>query len=131
MIRRPVPWPNGAKVAVAITFDMDTDSLVHLAHPSDSIIRISTISMLKYGPEVGEGELVELPSRWVRIEKMIEQMLDTGDVWFARLEDIASHVHTLRGTGAYEARIDTLPYYESPAAPNPPPSVMLRRRSTD
>src|SRR5262245_62468144 len=33
MIRRPVPWPNGAKVAVAITFDMDADSLVHLAHP--------------------------------------------------------------------------------------------------
>ena len=47
MIRRPVPWPNGAKVAVAITFDMDADSLVPLAHPSDSIPRISTISMLK------------------------------------------------------------------------------------
>jgi hypothetical protein len=51
MIRRPVPWPNGAKVAVAITFDMDADSLVHLEHPRDSITRVSTISMLRYGPE--------------------------------------------------------------------------------
>ena len=35
MIRRPVPWPNGAKVAVAITFDMDADSLVHIEHPHE------------------------------------------------------------------------------------------------
>ena len=59
MIRRPVPWPNGAKVAVAITFDMDADSLVHLAHPSDSITRISTISMLRYGPEVAVPRILE------------------------------------------------------------------------
>ena len=52
MLRRPVPWPDGAKVAVAITFDMDADSLVHVAHPRDSITRVSTISMLRYGPEV-------------------------------------------------------------------------------
>ena len=25
MIRNPVPWPGGAKVACAITFDMDAD----------------------------------------------------------------------------------------------------------
>ena len=37
MLQRPVPWPDGAKVAVAITFDMDADSLLHLAHPRDSI----------------------------------------------------------------------------------------------
>ena len=33
MIRNPIPWPNGAKCAVSITFDMDADSLVHTAHP--------------------------------------------------------------------------------------------------
>ena len=59
MIRRPVPWPNGAKVAVAITFDMDADSLVHIEHPQDSITRISTMSMLKYGPEVGVPRILE------------------------------------------------------------------------
>ncbi len=59
MIRRPVPWPNGAKVAVAITFDMDADSLVHLEHPQDSITRVSTISMLKYGPQVGVPRILE------------------------------------------------------------------------
>ena len=59
MIRRPVPWPNGAKVAVAITFDMDADSLVHIEHPQDSITRVSTISMLKYGPQVGVPRILE------------------------------------------------------------------------
>ena len=32
MIKNPVPWPNGAKVACAITFDIDTDSILHLEH---------------------------------------------------------------------------------------------------
>ena len=306
MIRRPVPWPNGAKVAVAITFDMDADSLIHIEHPSDSITRVSTMSMLKYGPEVGvprildgyrryglkqtffvpawcieqypkaiesmvdddhevgfhgyiheapnalsreeehywmrrsiavienhtgrrprgnrsplynfsmhtadllieegflydsslmgddvpyilktsKGELVELPSswalddwppyvhsidlnymfqimspdramevfmaefeamraaggglwigvwhpfvsgrlsRWLRIEKMIEFMLGTGDVWFARLEDIATYLQTLRRRGKYEARVDSLPYYDRLQIPSPPPGPMLKR----
>ena len=64
MIRRPVPWPNGAKVAVAITFDMDADSLVHIAHPSDSITRVSTISMLRYGPEVSVPRILEAYRRY-------------------------------------------------------------------
>ena len=59
MLRRPVPWPNGAKVGVAITFDMDADSLVHIAHPRDSITRVSTISMLRYGPEVALPRILQ------------------------------------------------------------------------
>ena len=59
MIRNPVPWPDGAKCAVAFTFDMDTDSLVHLEHPADSISRVSAISMLRYGPEVGVPRILD------------------------------------------------------------------------
>src|SRR5215218_4189917 len=64
MIRRPVPWPNGARVAVAITFDMDADSLVHIEHPRDSIGRISTISMLRYGPEVAVPRILDAYRRF-------------------------------------------------------------------
>lgn len=299
MLARPVPWPNNARVAVAITFDMDADSLVHLEHPRDSITRVSTISMLRYGPQVGvprileayrryglkqtffvpawcieqypeavegmvkdghevgfhgyiheapnslsrdeehywmqrsievirkhtgqrprgsrsplynfsintaelllqegflydaslmgddvpyvlktkAGELLELPSswalddwppyvhsidldymfqimapdrameifmaefeamrtaggglwiavwhpfvsgrlsRWLRIEKMIEYMLGTGDVWFARMEEICAHVAALRKQGLYQPRVDRLPYYDKPQVPHFP-----------
>ena len=299
MIQRPVPWPNGAKVAVAITLDMDADSLLHIAHPKDSITRLATMSMLKYGPEVAvprildtyrryglkqsfyipawcietypdtvdaiikdghevgfhgyiheapnelsrddehywmqrsieviekhtgqrprgnrsplynfsqhtadllieegflydttlmgddvpyilktdKGELVELPtnmalddwppyvhafdldfdmqiqspdrametfmaefdaardvggslwigvwhpfvtgrlSRWLGVEKMIDEMLATGDVWFASMEEIARHIQTLRQAGEYDARVDTLPYYTEPQTPTRP-----------
>lgn len=64
MILNPVPWPNGAKVACAITFDMDADSLVHLEHPKDSIRRVSTISMLRYGPQVGVPRILEAYRRY-------------------------------------------------------------------
>ncbi len=59
MIRNPVPWPDGAKCAVSITFDMDADSILHLEHPGDSISRVSAISMLRYGPEVAVPRIVE------------------------------------------------------------------------
>jgi hypothetical protein len=64
MIRRPVPWPHGAKVAAAITFDMDADSLVHIEHPGDSITRVSTISMLQYGPLVAVPRILEAYRRY-------------------------------------------------------------------
>ncbi|KNG93097.1 polysaccharide deacetylase family protein [Pseudaestuariivita atlantica] len=52
MIRNPIPWPNGARCACAITFDMDADSLIHVARPEDSSDRLYPISMGRYGPEV-------------------------------------------------------------------------------
>ena len=33
LIDNPVPWPDGARCAVAITFDIDTDSILHLDFP--------------------------------------------------------------------------------------------------
>jgi len=59
MIRNPVPWPDGKKCAVAITFDMDTDSLIHLDHPDDGFRRVSGISMLRYGPEVAVPRIID------------------------------------------------------------------------
>jgi peptidoglycan-N-acetylglucosamine deacetylase len=64
MIRNPVPWPNGARVAAAITLDMDADSLVHLEHPHDSFTRVSAISMLRYGPEVAIPRILDTYRRY-------------------------------------------------------------------
>jgi len=59
MIRNPVPWPGGARCAACVTFDMDADSLVHIAHPADGHRRVSAISMLQYGPRVAIPRIVE------------------------------------------------------------------------
>ncbi len=59
MILNPIPWPNGAKCAASVTFDMDADSLVHIAHPRDGHSRVSAISMLQYGPRVAIPRIVE------------------------------------------------------------------------
>ena len=56
-------------------------------------------------------------SRWKRVEKMIEYMLGTGDVWFATLEEIARHIVDCRKNGTYMPRVDQLPYYDKPVAP--------------
>ena len=54
-------------------------------------------------------------------------MLGTGDVWFAPLEEIAAHIQTMRKQGAYEVRVDKLPYYDKLQVPSPPPSPMLKK----
>ena len=63
MIRNPIPWPNGAKCAVAITFDMDADSLIHIARPEDSHRRLYPTSMGRYGPNVAIPRILDTYAR--------------------------------------------------------------------
>ncbi|MFO0995728.1 MAG: polysaccharide deacetylase [Alphaproteobacteria bacterium] len=64
MISNPVPWPDGARCAVAFTFDMDADSILHLAHHSSAHTRVAALSMLRYGPDVAIPRLLELYRRF-------------------------------------------------------------------
>lgn len=59
MIQNPISWPNGARCACAITFDMDADSLIHIARPEDSIDRLYPISMGRYGPTVAVPRILD------------------------------------------------------------------------
>jgi len=60
-------------------------------------------------------------ARWLRVERMIEQMMKTGEVWFAPLEEIARHVNACRKKGSYKPRVDKLPYYDKPVGIEVPP----------
>ncbi|MEM7191096.1 MAG: polysaccharide deacetylase [Pseudomonadota bacterium] len=59
MIQNPIPWPNGARCACAITFDMDADSLIQIARPADGYDRLYPISMGRYGPTVAVPRILE------------------------------------------------------------------------
>ncbi|MGB2073009.1 MAG: polysaccharide deacetylase family protein, partial [Candidatus Puniceispirillaceae bacterium] len=59
MINNPIPWPNGARCACVISFDMDADSLIHIARPTDSYDRLYPISMGRYGPQVAVPRILE------------------------------------------------------------------------
>ena len=64
MIRNPIPWPNGAKCAVALTLDMDADSLIHISRPNDSFTRLYPISMGRYGPKVAIPRILNTYRRY-------------------------------------------------------------------
>ncbi len=59
MINNPIPWPNGARCACVISFDMDADSLIHISRPTDSYDRLYPISMGRYGPQVAVPRILE------------------------------------------------------------------------
>jgi len=48
LVRKPAPWPNGARVAVSISFDVDVDSILHLAFPETSYRMAAAQSLLRY-----------------------------------------------------------------------------------
>lgn len=48
MIENPIKWPNGARCAVAFTFDMDSDSELNLLNPTRVPDLVSTTSWLRY-----------------------------------------------------------------------------------
>jgi peptidoglycan/xylan/chitin deacetylase (PgdA/CDA1 family) len=60
MIRNPIPWPNGCRCAAAVTFDMDADSILHIAHHDTAHDRVAAISMLRYGPEVAMPRILDM-----------------------------------------------------------------------
>ena len=59
MIRNPIQWPNGARCACAITFDVDADSLIHISRPDDGHRRLYPISMGRYGPNSAVPRILE------------------------------------------------------------------------
>lgn len=59
MTTSKIAWPNGARCAAAITFDMDADSLIHIARPVDGHDRLYPISMGQYGPKVAIPRILD------------------------------------------------------------------------
>ena len=60
MIPNPPPWPDGARCAVAFTFDMDADSILHLDYHNSADTRVAALSTLRYGPEVAVPRILEI-----------------------------------------------------------------------
>jgi peptidoglycan-N-acetylglucosamine deacetylase len=63
MIENPIPWPNGARCAVAFTFDMDAESLLHVNYRDTAPTRVALSSMLRYGPEIAVPRILALFAR--------------------------------------------------------------------
>ena len=63
MIQNPIPWPTGARCAVAFSFDMDAESLIHLNYQDTAPNRVAMAAMLRYDAEVAVPRLLDLLAR--------------------------------------------------------------------
>lgn len=59
MFLHPITWPNSARCAAAVTFDIDADSLIRDARRDDAELRLQPISMGQYGPTVAVPRILE------------------------------------------------------------------------
>ena len=58
MIEDPIPWPDSKRCAVALTFDMDAESLLHINFRESAPGRVALASMLRYGTEIAVPRLL-------------------------------------------------------------------------
>jgi peptidoglycan/xylan/chitin deacetylase (PgdA/CDA1 family) len=59
MLDNPVPWPDGARCAVSINFDMDSDAFLHPLHPERAHTLQALVSWLRYD-EIAVPRVVKL-----------------------------------------------------------------------
>ena len=48
MLENPVPWPGGARCAVSLCFDMDSDAFLHPLYPDRAHTLQTLASWLRY-----------------------------------------------------------------------------------
>jgi peptidoglycan/xylan/chitin deacetylase (PgdA/CDA1 family) len=54
------PWPDGKRAAVALTFDMDGETIPYVVDPDNAPRRLSLMSEMAYGPNVGMRRILDL-----------------------------------------------------------------------
>lgn len=114
-----VRWPNGARCAVAITFDVDAEAL-YLFH-KENATRPKTLSMGTYGPLRGVPRILDLLDRQgIRATFFIPGW--TMDHWPERTRAIARRGHELAAHGYLHEQFDTL---------SPDEQRAVRRRSQE
>ena len=60
MLANPIPWPEGNRCAVALTWDVDADSGLNYAHPDSADNLVATQSFVRYGPSIAVPRLMEI-----------------------------------------------------------------------
>jgi hypothetical protein len=59
MIANPIPWPDGARCAVAMTWDMDADSAFNWYNQKTADNLVAAQSWVRYDPLIAIPRLVE------------------------------------------------------------------------
>ena len=59
MIANPIPWPDGARCAVAMTWDMDADSAFNWYNQQTADNLVAAQSWTRYDPLIAIPRLVE------------------------------------------------------------------------
>lgn len=60
VIDNPITWPDGARCAVAFTFDVDVDSSIHLNFGQAANSKVCASSMVRFEIEIGIPRIVAL-----------------------------------------------------------------------
>lgn len=97
----------------------DFDFTMPIAGPSRAmeVYRAEFDAARKYGGHwitIWHPFLSARLARLSAIVDLISHMRETGDVWFARLDEVCDHVNSVIRSGKWKPAVDQLPFHERP-----------------
>lgn len=119
LIELPSHWGMDDWPQYVHSMDLDFQMPIKAASEGMQVFREEFDAMWEFGGlwvAVWHPFVTGRLARWRQVEKLIEYMLEKGDVWFARMEDIAAHVQACVDDGSYTPRVDRFPYYLEPVS---------------
>ena len=63
MIDNPIPWPDGARCAVCVSWDLDADSGLNYYNPERADTLVASQTLTRYGPGIAIPRIIELCKR--------------------------------------------------------------------
>jgi peptidoglycan/xylan/chitin deacetylase (PgdA/CDA1 family) len=101
------PWPDGKRAAVALTFDMDGETIPHLVDPDNAHKRMSLMSEYAYGPTTGMGRIMDLLDLY-EIKGSVFVPGRTAELHPDVIKEIVARGHDLNHHGYMHERPDGL-----------------------
>ncbi len=100
-------------------FDFEFFTTIQSPDRAMEVIRAEYEAAHKYGGlfvPVWHPWVSGRPARFERITRLIEDILEAGDVWVTTVEDISRYIRALTDAGEYQPRVDHVPYLTTPVA---------------
>ncbi len=101
-----IPWPNGARCAVVLSFDVDGEAGL-LGPKREHQTRLSALSHAAFGPDVGVPRILDLLKRYA-LSASFHIPGYTAELYPHRVEEVVKGGHEVGHHGYLHERLDEL-----------------------
>jgi hypothetical protein len=117
LIEFPIDWTSDDWPQYMHSRDFDFTMPIASPQRAMEVFRAEFNSAWQFGGHwttIWHPFLSARPSRLSAVSELIEHMMESGEVWFARLDEVCDHVQSVMRSGQWTPAVDKLPFHRLP-----------------